>query len=675
MPTTVRRQRSSLLTRFGVTSLLLLALLGAALVTAILRPVRGDAEDTAERLARVVLAGAPLDPADFDRGFLPPDAARLAELEAHFQPQRDPGRVLRLKVWNAQHWIVYSDDPRLVGRWFAPDDTLTAALTGRTTAAINDPLARAETLSDGGTTSELASVYLPIRFDAAGRVTGDPAAPVVGAFEVYLDYARIEGGAFARARQLAGVVVLGLVVLYLVLFRLVASASRRLRRQAEQNRFQATHDALTALPNRSAFTDAIDRAVTTSLAGGRHAAVLLLDIDRFREVNDTLGHGSGDEVLVALADRLRTAFRDGEVVAALGGGEFGLVVGGVDGDGRARELASELRARVAEPVRLGGGLSIEVHGSVGVALAPEHGDAAAGLVQRADVAMYAAKRAGTGVEVYRAELDHYSPLRLQLAGEVRRAIERDELFLVYQPKLDLRTGVVVGVEALVRWRHPERGLVSPAEFLPAVENTELALPLTVHLLDVAVAACRRWHDAGLDLHVAVNVPARCLADGRLVEVVDETLRRHGLDASHLEIELTESSLLADADRARQALVRLRERGVTLAIDDFGTGYASIPYLTGLPVHVVKIDQSFVFHLHDDPQAAAVTRFSIELAHGLGLTTVAEGVEDEATIDTLRTLDCDLIQGYHLARPMPEPDLLAWLAGDGVRVAPAPAVAP
>jgi diguanylate cyclase (GGDEF)-like protein len=664
VPSRARRSRISLLTRFGIVSFVLLAALAGGLAQVILRSARVEAREVAERQARILLAGSGLRPDDFSQGFVPLSPGSVDRLETAIGPQRALADVALLKVWNAEHWIVYADEPRLAGRWFAPDTVLDAALAGEPSVKITT-LDEAENLTAKGDFREMASLYLPVRFDAAGRLTDDPAAPVVGAFEVYLDYEPISSGVAGRARQQALLVVAGFVVLYLALFRLVASASRRLRRQAEENRHQATHDALTGLPNRRAFAEAVDAAVAASGAQGRRAAVLLADLDRFQEVNDTLGHGSGDEVLVALADRLRTGFRDDDTVAGLGGDEFGLVIGGIDDEDRARRVAAKLRALLAEPVVLAGGLSLDVHGSVGVAIAPDHGTDAAVLLQRADVAMYAAKRGHTGVEVYHPDLDHSSPLRLQLAGEVRRAIERGELFLVYQPKVDARTGVVVGAEALVRWRHPERGLVSPGDFLPAVENTELALPLTVHVLDLALAACRRWHDRGLALHVAVNVPARCLADDRLVAATADALARHGLSASQLELELTESSLLADADRARDALTRLRELGVTLAIDDFGTGYASIPYLTGLPIHVVKIDQSFVFHLHDDPQAAAVTRFSIELAHGLGLTTVAEGVEDAATVDTLRSLDCDVLQGFHLARPMPEDDLAAWLDRDDV----------
>lgn len=671
MPRTTDRQRSSLLTRFGVISFLLLAALGVALAVQIVVPIDDRARDEATDRAHILAAGLPVERADFEQGFLRLAPERIRALADDTLPQREAAGFTRVKIWNREHWIIYSDDTRQIGRWFPPDEPLTKALDGVPSAVVTT-LNKAENRIDLDLTDTMVSNYFPIRFDADGRFTEDPSAEVVGAFEIYIAHSPIQRGYVTYAARLIIVVVTGLVVLYLALFRLVASASRRLRRQAEQNRFQATHDALTGLPNRGAFAERIDE--TVAAAGDRPVAVLLVDLDRFQEVNDTLGHDSGDEVLVALADRLRTAFAGGEVVAALGGDEFGLALR-VDDDGHARAVGARFRELVAEPVTLAGGLSLDVHGSVGVAITPDHGTTAAALLQRADLAMYAAKRAHTGVEVYRAELDHYSPLRLQLAGEVRTAIERQELFLVYQPKLDLRSGVVIGVEALVRWRHPERGLVSPGDFLPAVENTELALPLTAYVLDHAVAACRRWHDAGLGLHVAVNVPARCLADGRLVAVTTEALARHRLDASHLELELTESSLLTDADRARDDLLQLRELGVTLAVDDFGTGYASIPYLTGLPVHVVKVDQSFVFHLHDDPQAAAVTRFSIELAHGLGLSTVAEGVEDEATMDTLRTLDCDVVQGFHLARPMPEPDLLAWLARDEVTVAATTGVTP
>jgi diguanylate cyclase (GGDEF)-like protein len=662
-----RPRRTSLLTRFGIVSFVLLALLGGVLVAVVLGSVGTTARAKAVEQGRfAAYAGPALTSTELQQGFVPLDASRIAQLRARFTTVLGSTDVVRTKIWNDEHWIVYSDTDELVDRWFAPDDELTDALDGRATSTVSS-LSGAENVADGGHGSRLVSVYLPIRLDDSGALTEDATRPVVGAFEIYIAYQPIFDRELRRGASLVAIIIGGLAVLYLALFRLVASASRRLQRQAAQNRHQATHDALTDLANRVEFTDRLEIALARSRTTGRRTAVLLVDLDRFKEVNDTLGHGSGDVVIRTIAARLAAAFHDGHVVARLGGDEFALVVPGL-GDGmEVLSVAEALRALIAEPIALEGGLLLNVAGSVGVALAPEHGDAAEQLLQRADVAMYAAKETHTGIQVYRPALDHYSPVRLQLAGEVRDAIRRNELYLVYQPKVDLHTGVIVGVEALVRWHHPTRGIVAPSDFVPAVENTELAHPLTVHLLDLALAACRRWKDLGLDLHVAVNVPARCLADDRLVTEVPHALHRHGLDASSLEVELTESSLLADAAQARRALGALRGLGISLAIDDFGTGYASISYLTGLPVHVVKIDQSFVLHLHDDPQAAAVTRFSIELAHGLGLTVVAEGVEDEATLQTLRSLGCDLVQGYHLARPMEEPQLVAWLASANTRI--------
>jgi len=648
----------------------LLALLGGVLVAVVLGSVGTTARSKAVEQGRfTAYAGPPLTEAELQQGFVPLDPSRVAQLRARYGSVLGSTDVVRMKIWNSEHWIVYSDTDKLVDRWFAPDRELTEALEGHASSTVSS-LSGAENVADGGHGSRLVSVYLPIRLDSGGALTQDATRPVLGAFEIYIAYQPIFDRELRRGASLVAIIIGGLAVLYLALFRLVASASRRLQRQAEQNHHQATHDALTDLANRVEFTERLETALARSRTTGRRTAVLLVDLDRFKEVNDTLGHGSGDVVIRTIARRLSAAFHDDDTVARLGGDEFALVVTGL-GDGmEVLAVAHDLRALIAEPIELEGGLLLNVAGSVGVALAPDHGEDAELLLQRADVAMYAAKQTHTGVQVYRPELDHYSPLRLQLAGEVRDAIRRDELYLVYQPKLELHTGTVVGVEALVRWRHPGRGMVAPSDFVPAVENTELAHPLTVHLLDLALGACRRWKDRGLDLHVAVNVPARCLADDRLVTEVPEALDRHGLEASNLELELTESSLLADAGQARRALGALRNLGITLAIDDFGTGYASISYLTGLPVHVVKIDQSFVMHLHDDPQAAAVTRFSIELAHGLGLTVVAEGVEDEATMQTLSTLGCDLVQGYHLARPMEEAQLIAWLASADTRVATA-----
>ena len=657
---TRRKQRTSLLTRFGLVSFVLLALLGGGLVAVVLGSVGSTARAKAVEQGRfAAFAGPPLTADELGLGFVPLSSSRVAQLRARFDTVLRSTDVVRMKIWNDEHWIVYSDNDQLVDRWFAPDSELSEALAGHATSTVTS-LSGAENIVDGGHGARLVSVYLPIRLDGSGSLTEDANRPVVGAFEIYIAYQPIFTRELRRAASLVGIIVGGLAVLYIALFRLVASASRRLRRQAEANQHQATHDSLTGLANRIEFTTRLEDALAKARTTGKRTAVLLVDLDRFKEINDTLGHASGDAVITTIAARLGAAFRDDQTVARLGGDEFALVVTGLADAMDALPIAADLRELLSEPISLDGGFSLNVHGSIGVALAPDHGEAAALLLQRADVAMYAAKRAHTGVQVYRPELDPYSPVRLQLAGEIRAAMQRGELFLVYQPKLDLRTNTVAGVEALVRWRHPTRGIVAPTDFVPAVENTELAHPLTTYILDLAIAACRRWLDLGLDLHVAVNVPARCLADDRLVEAVPAALERHGLDASHLELELTESSLLTDVSQARRALGALRDLGITLAIDDFGTGYASISYLTGLPVHVVKIDQSFVFHLHDDPQAAAVTRFSIELAHGLGLSVVAEGVEDAATMETLRALGCDIVQGYHLARPMAEDDLVRWM---------------
>ena len=296
-----------------------------------------------------------------------------------------------------------------------------------------------------------------------------------------------------------------------------------------------------------------------------------------------------------------------------------------------------------------------------MALAPDHGEDAETLLQHADVAMYVAKRSGTVCEIYDEGLDEYSPERLGLAAELRRAIADGEVVLAYQPKLDVATGAVRGVEALVRWKHPERGLVMPGEFLPIIENTELIGPLTWHVLDVAVADAASWHRAGLELEVAVNLSARSIGDPELVSRVQHTLDRHGLPADLLELELTESAVLGDHAQASATLEALRDLGVTLAVDDFGTGYASISYLTTLPLDVLKIDRSFVGVLRTDRTAAAVVGFTMDLARHLGLRVVAEGVEDEPTLDALRDLRCDQAQGWLISRPMFAEDLLIWLA--------------
>nr|WP_240894965.1 EAL domain-containing protein [Kineococcus siccus] len=451
--------------------------------------------------------------------------------------------------------------------------------------------------------------------------------------------------------------------------RQLASA---LAAQAAEQAHQAAHDALTGLPNRAHFTARLTASLDAARATGGSVAVALLDLDRFKEVNDTLGHHCGDELLSLVGPRIQQVLREGDLVARLGGDEFGLVlVTPEEGDAAVTDVVSVVRRVLQafdEPFPVDG-VTLTLGASAGVAVAPQHGDSQAGLVQHADVAMYLAKAAHESLAVYRSALDDHDPRKLRLLAQLRTGIDAGELVLEYQPLLDLASGRVRGVEALVRWDHPDEGRLGPGEFIPLAESSGLVHRLTHHVLAVACDQARRWQRAGRPLVVSVNVSARCLLDETLPDRVAAELARTALSSRLLKLEVTESAIIADPRRAQVIIERLRALGVALSIDDFGTGYTSLASLRDLPVNELKVDRSFVTTMLDEPRNAAIVRTGIELARRLGLDCVAEGIEDGATLAALADLGCTTAQGYHVARPMPVAQLDAWLAA---RDAPADA---
>ena len=653
-------RRPSLLVQFGLLSFVSLAAVGVALGNRLQNTARQrtlhEAVHSAELIATAGIQPL-LQPDDLRQDFLPLADTTRATLDASLRASISANSIVRLKIWNLQHWIVYSDNPRLVGRWFAGEQALDDAFAGNTVSRVSN-LTATEELEERSF-GKLLSVYVPLRVDATGAFTSDSKGAVIGAFEIYLPYAPIAAAIAEDTRQMFIVLAIGLVVLYLILFRLVAGASRRLRRQARENEFLAMLDALSGLANRRLLESTVADLLSADGRAETHVALALFDLDRFKEINDTLGHHSGDEVLVAVATRL-AALEGVACVARVGGDEFVVVATDIADGHDALLLCDRIEVALEEPVGVEG-IQVSVRASIGIAVSPNDGVDCSTLLQHADVAMYVAKRSGTSRRMYSAEFDHYSPERLGLAVELRDAMESGQIFMVYQPKLHIASCEVRGVEALVRWQHPERGLVPPNDFLPMIENTELIGPLTWHVLDLSLAQCAQWRSAGIDLAVAVNLSARTLGDLNLVENVRAALARHGLPPSALELELTESALLDDHNRANESLLQLRTMGVKLSVDDFGTGYASIGYLTTLPIDVLKIDQSFIFDLLSDSRAAAVVRCTIDLARQLGLTVVAEGVEDEATLAELLRLGCDHAQGYLIARPMKADLLAGWIS--------------
>jgi diguanylate cyclase (GGDEF)-like protein len=433
----------------------------------------------------------------------------------------------------------------------------------------------------------------------------------------------------------------------------------------DQLRHEALHDGLTGLPNRTLLNRRLAELAEQVRAGRlRGLAVVILDLTDFKEVNDTLGHQIGDQVLCEVGNRLVGATSSGDLVARLGGDEFAVLLPGIERADDARTMGRRLRSALAQPLRVNG-VSIEVGASIGMCLAPDHGDAARILLTRADAAMYEGKSTGTGLHLYDPGLERtISSQRLALASELRHAITSDELEVYVQPVAALPTCRVVGVEALVRWQHPQQGLLPPDTFIDLAERTGQIGALTTWVLTRAIDECGRWRRSGHALSVAVNLSARGILDDGLTETVAHLLAAHDVPADALTLEITESAIVGRPARALTVLRRLRELGVRLSLDDFGTGYSSLSYLRELPVQAVKIDKSFVSRMLTQDSDAMIVRAIIDLAGNLGLEVVAEGVEDRAACEELAALGCDLVQGYYLAPPMMPGDFEQWLAAGG-----------
>jgi diguanylate cyclase (GGDEF)-like protein len=436
----------------------------------------------------------------------------------------------------------------------------------------------------------------------------------------------------------------------------------RLHHEARERRHEALHDALTGLPNRVLFGSRLREQLNVIAGTGARLAVALMDLDGFKDINDTLGHQSGDVVLDEVARRISYAVGSVAVVARLGGDEFALMFPSLGSRPELEAVARRIREEVTKPI-LVEGMRINVNVSIGFAIAPDDACDAAILLQRADVAMYSAKAGnGNGVDFYEALRDENSTRRLTLGTDLRAAIDQRQLTVAYQPKVGLDDGQVVGMEALVRWRHPVFGQVMPDEFIPLAERTGIITELTAYVLQMALEHARTWHEAGHMWTVAVNVAMRNLLDGDFAVTVGDLLAKSGVDPSLLTLEITETGVMSDPTRTIDMLDRLAALGLRLSIDDFGTGYSSLSYLQQLPVTEIKIDKVFVGELAVDPSAEAIVRSVLDLARNLHLSVVAEGVEDRRTWEHLRTLGCDMAQGYFLARPMPFDDVLMWLKG-------------
>jgi diguanylate cyclase (GGDEF)-like protein len=444
---------------------------------------------------------------------------------------------------------------------------------------------------------------------------------------------------------------------------LVVDQTSELRAQTtaleQQAMHDVTHDRLTDLPNRVLLRDRLEQALNVAQHDRTRLAVLMMDLDRFKEINDTLGHYNGDRLLKQVAARLEGMIQDTATVARLGGDEFAIMLTKLDSVREATKTAQKIGKALQTPFALEG-LKLDVQASIGIAVFPEHGPDADTLLQRADVAMYMAKQEKSGFVLYDPKHDKHSPHRLTLMGELRHAIETDELMLHYQPKVNIKSAQLTDVEALVRWQHPQHDLMSPDEFIPLAERTGLIKPLTMWVLNRAMQQHSSWKKAGLDIGIAVNVSAYGLLDLELPDLIAGLLASHGVAPERLMLEITETSIMVDQERALQILTRLAEMGVGLSIDDFGTGYSSLSYLSKLPVSEIKIDKSFVMDMDENPKHEMIVRATVDLAHNLGLEVIGEGTRSHEIYLQLEKLGSDAAQGEYISRPLSTEDFAHWI---------------
>jgi diguanylate cyclase (GGDEF)-like protein len=667
----VRRRRSSLILTFSAVSLLAMVVLAVGLVIACTSLRRKQAltegTRTAETYVQLKLDANPLVVRPF-QSTLKPDAKSLrplgrelglvADSDGGLAPSRG-AQLLGVRLWSRNGELFWDTDTSAAG--FADGPRLDSVLAkDASSAAVTHEVKtdNAEIVGDGLAVRgapkprTVLDVYVPVHDRHGGQV--------VGVAEIELDYADTEAALAHSVRIVAYVVVAGLVLLWLLLFRTVWNASRTLRRQAAETARLALLDPLTGLPNRRLLNERLERASAASARTGDSVGLILLDIDRFKEVNDTLGHPRGDALLVEVARRLKEVVRDTDTVARLGGDEFAVLLPTTGGVAESAVIADRVQAVFSQPFDLDG-LILHVDTSVGYAALPEHAADVTSLLQRADVAMYTAKAVQGGPAVYTSAGDLNSPNRLVLLGDLRRAIDDDDqLCMHYQPKIDLRTNQVCGLEALLRWRHPLRGFIPPGEFIPLAEQTGLVQSLTHRVLRMVAAQIAEWAAEGQRLPVAINLSARNLGEADLETFVSGLLSEFGIDAELIEFEITESAIVEDPEQARLMLARFKALGFTVAVDDFGIGNTSMSQLRSMPLNTLKIDRSFVADLGRDASGAVLVKAIIELAHEFNLITVAEGVEEPEVTKRLCELGCDVAQGFLWSRAVSASELPAVL---------------
>ncbi|BFU44696.1 putative bifunctional diguanylate cyclase/phosphodiesterase [Krasilnikovia sp. MM14-A1004] len=633
------RTGSRLFVAYAAASLVSVFALGAVLIQQAREDADSRGRDQGLAQAAVIeeMSVAPaLDGADLNIGL---SATQRDRLQAATDLAIFHGSVIRLRLRSFSGKVVFSDDGSTVGGVPASHRAFRGAAIGHADVEVVPDAERS--------IGQVIRVLQPVIAGASGQA--------IGVLELYLPYESIAVHLQAQMRRAYLRLGAGLLGLYVVLALISWSTTRSLRRHAARREHEALHDGLTGLPNRDAFRQRAEVALDAAVRGSDSGAIVLVDLDRFKEVNDTLGHHAGDELLRVIARRLTGAVRSDDTVARLGGDEFGLVLPGLGAD-QAHALLARVRDAVSQETVLDG-VPLTIEASFGIALYPDHGDSVEELVKRADAAMYQGKRGASRIVLYSGEETTQPTQWLVVQAELRHAIERDELVLFYQPKVRLADGATYGVEALVRWQHPQRGLLPPPEFLPAAEQSGLIEPLTAWVLRRALADQAQWTAAGQPWTVSVNVSARNLEAPGFATSVARALEEFGTPPERLTLEVTETAMAGDARTAVRVLGELAALGVDVAVDDFGIGYTCLSQLRTLAVREIKIDREFVRGIEDDAQDRAIVRSVIELAHGLGCRVTAEGVETPQAQRWLSDAGCDDAQGYLFARPAPWAELV------------------
>jgi len=639
------RTRWALTRYFAAVSIVAVLILGGGLIVTTTQIMRQQALEAGSK------AGLLIEPSV--RAVVPVTAYQTAVLQAEDEARLQEvfedfsGQLVGMRLWNSDGVLLFDANPQSSAAFPRTDPFDRAILEGQPSASIVTA-----TIGESGGDPALQgvqvtalSVYVPV---TEGNVR-------VGALELSLDYTDTDAALREAVRTVSIVISLGLLLLWLLLFRTVRNASKRLQTSALENARLALLDPLTGLPNRRMLLDRMRRAIDQAEEDGTGVGLVLLDIDRFKDINDSLGHDRGDELLVQVAHRLRAALRERDVVARLGGDEFAILLPAIRSVANAERLAQRVRNLFAPAFNLGG-LELHVDSSIGVACLPEHAVDASGLMRKADVAMYTAKTHRTGVAIYSPDEDDSSPARLVLLGDLHRALaDRQELVMFYQPKIDLTTNQVVGHEALMRWVHPTRGMLVPDLFIPLAEQSGLIHDLTAFALESTIYQLAHWQAEGREVPVAVNLSAHNLTSSQVTETIEELLHAHQVRPDLLEIEITETALVADPSRVVPVLEQLADIGVLVSIDDFGIGNTSISQLRDLPVARIKIDRTFIADLTGSHQRAGsemIVKAMVDLAHSFGLEVVAEGVEDSDTEGLIRALGVDQAQGFLYSQPVP-----------------------